>query len=82
VGGPQYYRVVSYIREKDVLDEDVRLRITGRIILAAVSWVMSGWSVLATVGYMFGVVVGGGGETPDFVFVGLWIVILASIGLH
>ncbi len=81
MGGPQYYRVVSYIRGKDWLNEDVGLRISQGIVLAAASWILSGWSILATVGYVFGVAGGGGGETPDFVLVGLWIVILASIGL-
>ncbi len=81
VATPQYYRVVSYIRGKDWFVEDVLLRISQGIILATTSWVLSAWSILATVGYVFGVAGGGGGETPDFVFVGLWIAILASIGL-
>jgi hypothetical protein len=77
---PQYYRVVSYVRGKDWLDEDIHLRICEGNNPRYGEGVLSAWSILATVDYVFGVAREGGGETPNFIFVGLWIAILASIG--
>ena len=42
---------------------------------------LSGWTILFSVQYALGAVLGTGGETPDFVFILLWTAVLTSVGL-
>ena len=50
------------------------------LILTAVGWLLSIWSLLGAIGYVV-TQISGTGETPDFVFIGLWVILIIGVAL-
>ena len=45
------------------------------LIYTAAGWLLSAWSLLGAVGYVMRQI-SGIGETPDFVLIGLWVILI------
>src|SRR5712692_7276192 len=50
------------------------------LVLTIAGWLLSAWSLFVTVGYVWGQI-SGFGETPDFVLIGLWVIVILGAAL-
>ncbi len=57
-----------------------RWKLSDGVVFTAAGWLLSGWSLLGAVGIVMGGI-SGRGETPDFVFIGLWVIMLFGAAL-
>ncbi len=57
-----------------------RWKLTDGVVFTGSGWLLSGWSLLGAVGIVMERI-SGRGETPDFVFVSLWVVMLLGAAL-